>query len=75
MFRREVSRPPVRDVYRAIMAAALGADLVPLATAPVPGRPGGTDSLDRLTPEVRRDLVWRPAPGSTIAEAAGSHAI
>src|SRR5215467_5135740 len=59
MSRREASRPPVRAVYRAIMAPESGADLVPLAPAPVPGRPGGTDSLDRLTPD--DDHLWPTA--------------
>src|SRR5262245_22423652 len=45
MSRREVSRPPVRAVYRTTMAPESGADLVPLAPAPVPGKPGVTVSV------------------------------
>src|SRR5262245_44116638 len=75
MSRREVSRPPVRAVFRAVMAPESGADMVPLAAAPVPGRPGGTDSGDRLTPDVRRDPRLATGAGSIIVESAGSHAI
>src|SRR5712691_436221 len=45
MSRREASRLPVRAVYRAIMAPEFGADMVPLAPAPVPGKPGAAVSL------------------------------
>jgi hypothetical protein len=58
--RREVSRPSVRAVLRAIMATEPGADLVQLAIAPARGRLGETDSLYWLTPDVRRKLAWQP---------------
>src|SRR5262245_61606991 len=60
MSRREVSRLRARGDYRAIRAPESGADLVPPATVPVPGRPGGTDSI---------------AASLILSEAAGSRAI
>src|SRR5215467_4870824 len=58
MSRREVSRPPVRAVYHTTMAPESGADLVPPVPAPVPGRPGGTDSLICSSGQYSEVRVW-----------------